>query len=168
MTMTSGLSAVALLMRMNLETRGDLRGNVDRLHRPIGILAHAGDRHHASGDLFIAFGQQAAVADRSPADLDDPQPDIELILETQRPTEVEVGVDARPPDVRVAGMDAQSRLAPQRVLGFLHVAEEPAEMDDAGGVGLVELDPSPQDVFAQRHRVTTATKTRRHEEASGV
>jgi hypothetical protein len=42
-------------------------------------------------------------------------------------------------------MDAEPGLTPERVLGFLHVAEEPAEMDDAGDVGLVELHPSPQD-----------------------
>ena len=28
----------------------------------------------------------------------------------------------------------------ERVLGFLHVAEEPAEMHDAGRIGLVETD----------------------------
>src|SRR5258708_5167549 len=41
-------------------------------------------------------------------------------------------------------MDAQPRLAPEGVLGFLHVAEEPAEMDDAGRVRFVELDPASQ------------------------
>jgi hypothetical protein len=44
-------------------------------------------------------------------------------------------------------MDAKSGGAPERVLGFLHVDEKPAEMENAGDVGLVKLHSSSQDEF---------------------
>src|SRR5262249_20388654 len=48
--------------------------------------------------------------------------------------------DARPADLAAGRMDAQAGLAPHRVLGLFHVAEEPAEVHDAGDIGFVELN----------------------------
>ena len=59
--------------------------------------------------------------------------------------------DARPAEVAVRGMDAETGLAPQRVLRLLHVAVKPGEVDDARHVGLVELDAAPKSILAQGH-----------------
>ena len=61
--------------------------------------------------------------------------------------EVEAGGDARKADAGVPRGDAQPGLAPERVLGFLHVAEEAAEVHDAGGVGFVELNAAANPMF---------------------
>jgi len=71
--------------------------------------------------------------------------DVELVLEPQRPLVVEGRRDAGPPVGRIGREDAHAVGAPQRVLRLLQVAEEGAEMHDAGGIRLVELDPAAED-----------------------
>jgi hypothetical protein len=46
-------------------------------------------------------------------------------------------------------VDAEPGLPPQRVLGLFHVAEEGAEMNDAGGVGFVEMDTASEPIFTE-------------------
>src|SRR5436190_15003703 len=83
--------------------------------------------------------------------------DVELVLEAKRALEIEGGRDARPPDVAPGRMDAEARLAPERVLRLLHVAEEPAEMNDAGDVGFVELDAATESVLDHVYRMPTCS-----------
>ena len=47
--------------------------------------------------------------------------------------------------------------APERMLGFLHVAEELAEMDDAGQVRLGKVHPPVVAMLADRHGQAVAT-----------
>src|SRR2546425_131357 len=44
---------------------------------------------------------------------------------------------------------AQAGFAPERVLGFLHVAEIPTEVHDARRIGLVELDAAFMPILAE-------------------
>src|SRR5262245_42666148 len=145
MTTTSGFVSMVYL-----ETLGDFAWDVDRFQR-LGVLPHADDRHRAGRDVRVALLQRARVRDRLLRQRRDAQQDVELVLEAQRAMELERGRDARPPDVGVRRMNAQAGFAPERVLGFLHVAEEPAEMDDARDVGLVELHTAAQVILAQWH-----------------
>src|SRR5262249_31475704 len=57
--------------------------------------------------------------------------------------------------------NAQSCLAPQRVFRFFHIAEEPAEVDDARGIRFVELDASFQPILAG-HPVAPCVNDTRH------
>ena len=118
-------------------------------HRPVRALLHAGDDDLAGRDRFIAASDGGRERDGA-----------RLISVTRTVTsnscskrsarwKSNVAVDARPADVAVGRVDAEPGLAPERVLGFLHVAEEPAEMHDAGRVGLVELDAAFQTVLSQ-------------------
>ena len=86
----------------------------------------------------------------SPID-DDADARVELVLEPQRPVIVEAGGHAREADVGAARGDAEPRLAPQRVLGLLHVAEVDAEMDDARGVHFVERHTTMEGELGERH-----------------
>src|SRR5262245_21523758 len=139
----------------------DLLGNLDGAHR--GRRAHARDRHGASRDRLPVLFDAAFVADGSPGQLGDAQVDVELVLEAQRPLEVERRRDARPPQLALGRVDAQPRGAPQRVFGLLHVAVEPAAMDDAGDVGFVVLDAAAKRVVSGRHGRSVRMKPRRHE-----
>ena len=57
--------------------------------------------------------------------------------------------DARKADVTLGWVDAEPGLPPQRVLGLFHVPEEGAEMNDAGGVGFVEMDTASEPIFTE-------------------
>src|SRR5262249_43338291 len=120
------------------EPRGYLCRDLDSAHHR--LLGDAGDGHATAGEFLAVPGQRALVANRLLRHLRDAQVDVELVLEAQRAVELERAGDARPADVAVGRMNAEAGLAPHRVFGFLHVTEEPAEMHDAGDIGLVELD----------------------------
>jgi hypothetical protein len=96
-----------------------------------GSAAHAGDGNGAGGDLRLAAGELACVADRFPGHRRDADPDLEFLLEEQRAMEIARCRDAGPVDVAAGRRDAQAGFAPERVLGLLHVAEIPAEVHDA-------------------------------------
>ena len=57
------------------------------------------------------------------------------------------GGHPRPSNAAARGSDAQPRRAPERVLGFLHVPEEPSEMHDAGRIDLVILHAAREPVL---------------------
>src|SRR6266850_158399 len=123
--------------------------DVDRPQRFARPLADARDCQIAGRNLRRPAGNQAGVLDCLPGDCRDRDTDLELLLEVQRAMVIERRGDARPPDFGAWRRDAEAGLAPQRVLGLLHVAEEPAEMHDAGGVRLVELDASGVPIFTR-------------------
>ena len=74
---------------------------------------------------------------RNAADADG---DAELLLESERTLVVESRRDAGPADRGLRRRNRQARRAPQCVLRFFHVPEIAAEMNDAGHVGLGELN----------------------------
>src|SRR5438105_7439832 len=127
----------------------DLVRDVDRPQRFACPLADARDCQSAGRNLRRPARNQAGVLNCLPGDCRDRDADLELLLEVQRAMIIERRGDARPPDFRAWWRDTEAGLAPQRVLGLLHVAEEPAEMHNASGVRLVELDASRVPIFTR-------------------
>src|SRR4051794_21569704 len=109
------------------KARRDVGWNLDRAHGLAVALADAGNLHRAGRDSLAAVLDHARVGDRPAGDLGDPDRDLELVLESQRAVKLARRRNTRPADLRHRRMNAQPRFAPQRVLDFLHVAEEPAE-----------------------------------------
>src|SRR5262249_47394007 len=114
------------------------------------------DRQASTRNLPLVLGEETDVPDRLPVDLRDPEPDVEFLLEGEGPMKVERGGDAGPADLRIGRMNTQPRLAPERMLRFLHIAEEPAEVHDSCCVRFVELNATAQTIFA-RHVVNPGT-----------
>src|SRR5215208_2696195 len=113
----------------HLKQRVYLWRNIDRFHRLAWFRAHALDGNLPCRDFHVTLGHDAFVPDRARVLADDPQMDLEVVAESQGTVKLERGFDPRPSDMRAIG-DAQPGLAPHRMFGFLHVTEEPAEMDD--------------------------------------
>jgi hypothetical protein len=109
-----------------------------RTHRS-GRSARTHDGHRSfRGDVAVQ-GNRTAIANRRAADRRDLNRHLGFIFEAQRLLELERRCDARIGELE-RRRDPQSRLPPQRGLGFLHVAVKPGEMHDAGAVDFVEGD----------------------------
>ncbi len=73
-----------------------------------------------------------------------PEMDFDLILEDNRPEKIARRRHPRPADLLpfVPGHNAQTQRPEEGVLGLFHVAEQAREMNDAGHIGLGELNTS--------------------------
>ena len=90
--------------------------------------------------------------------LGDADEDVELLLEIEAAAELALGCEARPANVAAWRRDCQAGGAPQRMLGFLHIAKHHREVHDAGEVRLGELDaPAIAKLSAEgvRHQVVS-------------
>src|SRR4029453_8300425 len=91
---------------------------------PRADAGHGADRRDRFGAPDFESVLDAAAAEAGPHFHDD------FVPEAKRIRVFAVRADTRPME-SIAG-DAQASGAPQRVLGFFHVAEEGAEVRDAG------------------------------------
>jgi hypothetical protein len=74
---------------------------------------------------------------------------LKFVRKLQRLKKFEAGGDSRKTNYRALGSDVEPGCSPHRVLSFLHVAEEHAEMDNACGIGFVKLNASRESELAQ-------------------
>lgn len=108
----------------------------------------AGDHDAADGTFLGGAGFDAAdaelVSDGTGTLLLDQEVDLDELLEAERASEVAGSVDAWKADggMGLGHDDGEAERTQEGVFGVLHVAEEVGEMDDAGHVGFVELNPS--------------------------
>ena len=83
--------------------------------------------------------------------------DLELVFEMERRVEFDRRGDARKAEIGTRRHNRQAGRAPERMLGFLHVPEKLAEMDDAGQVRLGKLYSPVVAMLADRHGQAVAT-----------
>ena len=130
------------LRRHRPEARRDLLRDRDRAHR---LARGACARRRSSGVpvaiVLAVLRQHALVADGARCRPRPPgsRTSNSSSKRSARRNSKEVAT-ARPADLGPGGRDAEPGRPPQRVLGLLHVAEEDAEVHEAGRVRLVELD----------------------------
>ena len=121
--------------------RQDFRGNRDRLHGLDPASSSDADNGHRPRCNVVAIaGERAAVADSFFGDFDDADVRLEFIFETQRLESIQrkrSRAASRSTEPRMG--DGQSGISPQGVFCFLHIAEIRTEVDDAGGIGFIEL-----------------------------
>ena len=111
-------------------------------------LPHADGRHGADGDDGFAAQDRELVFERARLHFGEPDEDVELLLEVQAVAELACGRQAWPADVAARLRDGEAGGAPERVLRLFHVAEHHREVDDAGEIGLGELDAPAVAEFA--------------------
>ena len=141
--------AGALVLVGHLKLVGDLAWDLDRPHWLTRPLAHAGNGQAASRDIGLASDHRDRVSNGFWSDFCYVECDLELIFEVQGTVEIERRRDTWKPDRCSAWGDAESGVTPQRMFGLLHVSIEPAEVNDPGGVGLVEQHPTFEAVPAR-------------------
>jgi hypothetical protein len=78
--------------------------------------------------------------------------DVELFVEAKRVMVLERRGYPRKRDLGAWRRDAQTDFAPERVFSLLHVAEEPAEVDDPGWIGLVKVDSTVKPILGLTRR----------------
>src|ERR1700736_2123469 len=99
-----------------LETRGDVGGDLDRLHGLIRPPPHTRDTDRSGRDLRCATHQLEGVTHRLPREGRHADPHVELVLEPEHGVKIARCGDAGPADLGLGGMDAEAGLAPERVL----------------------------------------------------
>src|ERR1700749_1437074 len=128
-------------MHVRFETLENVRRDLRRSHRAVGVFVDTGDLPGGGRDAFTLAVDGALVADRPSGDFGDRHGDLELLLEPQRPVVFARGRHARPADRRLAVVNDQPPFTPQGVLRVSEVAEVIRKMDDAGQVRLRKLNP---------------------------
>src|SRR5262245_5669990 len=125
-------------MHVRFEAFADVRGDLSRAHRAVGLFVDAGDLPGRSRHSLAVTSDHAFITDGSFRDLSDHDRNLELLLEPEWTVVLAGGGDTRPPDVRFVRMNAQSRVAPERMLSVFEVAKVIREMDDPSRIRLGE------------------------------
>jgi hypothetical protein len=132
--------------RSHLDLTGHDRGQRDRLEFPVAAVGDADHREPSTSHYYrrrmLEFPKTEEVGKRSGGFFSNEQTDFNLVLKSERVEVITFGMDAREPEWRVelGHDDRAAEGAKKRVLGGFHVAKEIGEMNNAGHVGIGELD----------------------------
>lgn len=115
------------------------------------MFGHTGNGQAASGNRGTIFRDSCYVLHRFFTDVSNLDVDFKLVLEPQRFVKLERSRDTWKANCGTRWGNAEPCCTPERVLRLLHVAIKVGEVDDAGGVGLVEVDSPCESVLARWH-----------------